>query len=98
MQKLSRLWCKLFHRGTMWPIHGQYLCPRCLLAHPVPWDEGDPMAKKKTQEARLYERRDAKRAEKSQMFRYPFGLLTILDFFANVRPAKKAAKVKDVAA
>ena len=96
----------------MHPSHGTYRCKKCLRIYPTGWDgpitpqairpngrifqQGEQM-EKKTQEVRLYERRHAKRAEKSQMFRYPFGLLTVLDFFAKVKPAKKANR-KEVAA
>ena len=35
-QELRRRWCRLFHRGARWPIHGEYQCPDCLVHHPVP--------------------------------------------------------------
>jgi len=22
----------------MWPMHGKYICPRCLCEYPVPWE------------------------------------------------------------
>ena len=110
MQTLGNWWCRMFHGRPMHPVHGVYRCRKCLRTFPTGWDGpmkpqalgpngqiGDQM-KKKTQEVRLSDRRHAARAEKSQMFRYPFGLLNIIDRFANVRPAKKAAKPKDVAA
>ena len=31
-------WCKSMHNGAMWPMHGKYICPRCLLEFPVAWE------------------------------------------------------------
>ena len=31
-------WCKSMHHKAMWPMHGKYVCPRCLLEFPVPWE------------------------------------------------------------
>src|ERR1017187_8977697 len=31
-------WCKSMHNEAMWPMHGKYICPRCLLEYPVPWE------------------------------------------------------------
>ena len=31
-------WCKNVHTGTMWPMHGKYICPRCLREYPVAWE------------------------------------------------------------
>jgi len=36
---ISRVWCKMMHRKAMWPIHGRYLCPKCLQVHQVKWEE-----------------------------------------------------------
>src|SRR5580698_7020546 len=41
MQRLSLAWCRTVHRGAMWPIHGFYICPRCLRKHAVVWDESN---------------------------------------------------------
>jgi hypothetical protein len=30
-------WCKSMHNEAMWPMHGKYICPRCLLEFPVAW-------------------------------------------------------------
>jgi len=35
---IAQVWCKRMHRGAMWPIHGKYVCPRCLREYPVAWD------------------------------------------------------------
>jgi len=35
---ISELWCKKMHSGAMWPIHGKYICPKCLRAYPVVWE------------------------------------------------------------
>ena len=38
---ISGVWCKTMHRRqAMWPIHGRYLCPKCLHVFEVKW--GDP--------------------------------------------------------
>src|ERR1039457_1984616 len=31
-------WCRSMHNQAMWPMHGKYICPRCLLEYPVPWE------------------------------------------------------------
>ena len=31
-------WCKSMHNEAMWPMHGKYICPRCLCEYPVPWE------------------------------------------------------------
>ena len=30
--------CKMMHKQAMWPIHGRYLCTRCLREHRVEWE------------------------------------------------------------
>jgi hypothetical protein len=36
--RISDLWCKKMHSQAMWPIHGHYICPKCLREHQVPWE------------------------------------------------------------
>jgi hypothetical protein len=31
-------WCKSMHNEAMWPMHGKYICPRCLREYPVAWE------------------------------------------------------------
>ncbi len=31
-------WCKNMHTEAMWPMHGKYICPRCLSEYPVAWE------------------------------------------------------------
>jgi len=31
-------WCKRVHRRAMWPIHGKYICSKCLREYPVSWE------------------------------------------------------------
>lgn len=38
MNWISQLWCKKMHSQAMWPIHGKYICPRCLREYPVAWE------------------------------------------------------------
>ena len=40
---MAQVWCKMMHRGAMWPIHGKYVCPQCLREHPVVWDGAAPV-------------------------------------------------------
>jgi hypothetical protein len=49
IQWIRSTWCNNMHKKAMWPIHGKYICPRCLLEHAVEWegpatsaDYGDP--------------------------------------------------------
>jgi hypothetical protein len=35
---IGRWWCRMFHGTPMWPIHGQYICPRCQRSHTVDWE------------------------------------------------------------
>lgn len=39
--RFSEFWCKRLHSKAMWPIHGRYVCSRCLREYPVEW-EGAP--------------------------------------------------------
>lgn len=36
--RIADLWCKKMHSDAMWPIHGRYICKRCLREHPVEWE------------------------------------------------------------
>jgi hypothetical protein len=36
-------WCKNMHTEAMWPMHGKYICRKCLQEFPVAW-EGRPTA------------------------------------------------------
>jgi hypothetical protein len=38
MDWISGLWCRNLHDQAMWPIHGKYVCPRCLREYPVSWE------------------------------------------------------------
>lgn len=38
LNRIADLWCKKMHTGAMWPIHGKYICPRCLREHAVNWE------------------------------------------------------------
>ncbi len=42
--RAAETWCKWMHPAPMWPIHGQYQCPKCLRYHPVSWEnkEAEP--------------------------------------------------------
>jgi len=31
-------WCKSMHTETMWPMHGKYICLRCLREYFVAWE------------------------------------------------------------
>jgi len=35
------LWCRLFHRRVMLPIHGYYQCRRCFRRIPISFETGD---------------------------------------------------------
>ena len=41
LSSAGRLWCTVMHPSPMWPMHGCYLCPRCLREYPVPWACGE---------------------------------------------------------
>jgi hypothetical protein len=40
MNWISELWCKAAHSQPMWPIHGKYICSKCLREYPVAWEAG----------------------------------------------------------
>lgn len=42
---IAEFWCKSVHARPMWPIHGHYICPRCLRRYPVNWDISKPAAR-----------------------------------------------------
>ncbi len=35
---IAAAWCQRMHTSTMWPIHGKYICPRCLREYAVSWE------------------------------------------------------------
>jgi hypothetical protein len=35
--RIADLWCRKMHTEAMWPIHGRYVCKRCLREHTVDW-------------------------------------------------------------
>lgn len=37
-QRIGKFWCKTMHKQALWPIHGRYLCTRCLREHKVEWE------------------------------------------------------------
>ena len=37
-ERISEIWCRRMHSRAMWPIHGKYLCRRCLRQHAVTWE------------------------------------------------------------
>jgi hypothetical protein len=43
LERILKLWCRLMHNAAMWPMHGQYICARCLREHPVPWEVRQPL-------------------------------------------------------
>jgi hypothetical protein len=38
--QIAEWWCRKMH-AAMWPIHGRYVCSRCLREYVVEW-EGPP--------------------------------------------------------
>jgi hypothetical protein len=36
--RIMEFWCRLVHRRAMWPMHGKYICSRCLREYPLNWD------------------------------------------------------------
>jgi hypothetical protein len=38
LKRIRRMWCIILHRGAMLPIHGRYLCPKCLIEHICEWE------------------------------------------------------------
>jgi hypothetical protein len=36
--RIADLWCRKMHTDAMWPIHGKYVCKRCMREHPVEWE------------------------------------------------------------
>jgi hypothetical protein len=36
--RIADLWCRKMHNEAMWPIHGKYVCKRCLREYPVAWE------------------------------------------------------------
>lgn len=36
-ERLGQWWCKKMHRRAMWPIHGRYVCKKCLREYPITW-------------------------------------------------------------
>ena len=38
---IGGIWCRLFHRRVMLPIHGYYQCRRCFRRIPISFEVGD---------------------------------------------------------
>lgn len=38
LNRIRSTWCKSMHNEAMWPMHGKYICPRCLCEHVVAWE------------------------------------------------------------
>jgi hypothetical protein len=36
--RLSELWCRKMHPNAMWPIHGKYICKKCLREYSLAWE------------------------------------------------------------
>ena len=39
---LKKIWCANMHTQAMWPMHGKYVCSRCLCEHAVAWEAPKP--------------------------------------------------------
>jgi hypothetical protein len=38
-KRIADLWCRKMHNDdAMWPIHGKYICKRCLREYTVTWE------------------------------------------------------------
>ena len=37
--RIADIWCNKMHNDAMWPIHGKYICSRCLREHVVEWEK-----------------------------------------------------------
>ena len=38
-------WCRNMHDQAMWPMHGKYICSRCLCEHAVKWEAVETLPK-----------------------------------------------------
>lgn len=38
LNRIANFWCRKMHSEAMWPIHGKYVCPRCLREHALEWE------------------------------------------------------------
>jgi len=36
--KIMAAWCRKMHDQAMWPMHGRYICGKCLREHRVAWE------------------------------------------------------------
>jgi hypothetical protein len=36
-ERFLAAWCRMTHDEAMWPMHGRYVCRRCLREHEVEW-------------------------------------------------------------
>ena len=36
--QITHVWCKTMHARAMWPIHGKYICQKCLQEYPIAWE------------------------------------------------------------
>jgi hypothetical protein len=40
--RVTDLWCRLMHKESMWPSHGQYQCRTCGRLQTVCWEQASP--------------------------------------------------------
>jgi len=38
IERILAAWCRNMHDGAMWPMHGKYICRKCLREHAVAWE------------------------------------------------------------
>ncbi|HTS62362.1 MAG TPA: hypothetical protein VMH28_10065 [Candidatus Acidoferrales bacterium] len=38
IERILAAWCRNMHDGAMWPMHGKYICRKCLREHVVEWE------------------------------------------------------------
>ena len=37
-ERILAAWCRKMHNEAMWPMHGRYICRKCLREHRVVWE------------------------------------------------------------
>jgi hypothetical protein len=38
-ERFLAAWCRKMHNEAMWPMHGKYVCRRCLREHQLGWED-----------------------------------------------------------
>jgi hypothetical protein len=51
-ERVLAAWCRKMHDEAMWPMHGRYVCRKCLREHRVVWESKSQAAEQPVRASR----------------------------------------------